>query len=79
MMPTIRDVAKRADVAPITVSRVINNSGYVSPQKRKLVETAIVDLQYVPNSLARSLRSKQTRTIALVLSDITNPFFSHHG
>jgi LacI family transcriptional regulator len=76
MMPTIRDVAKRADVAPITVSRVVNNSGYVSPHTRKLVETAIVELQYVPNFLARSLRSKQTKTIALVLTDITNPFFT---
>lgn len=75
-MPTIRDVARRAEVAPITVSRVINNSGYVSPQTRNLVETAIAELQYVPNSLARSLRSKQTKTIALVLTDITNPFFT---
>ena len=80
-MPTIRDVAKRAGVAPITVSRVINNSGYVSQEKRERVETAIAELNYVPNILARSFRSKQTRTIALILTDITNPFWTDvaHG
>lgn len=75
-MPTIRDVAQRAGVAPITVSRVINNSGYVTQEKRERVETVIADLGYVPNTLARSFRSKQTKTIALVLADITNPFWT---
>ena len=75
-MPTIRDVAKRAGVSPITVSRVINDSGYVSPATRQRVETAIAELQYVPNTLARSLRSKRTKTIALVLTDVTNPFWT---
>ncbi|MCD6290641.1 MAG: LacI family DNA-binding transcriptional regulator [Anaerolineae bacterium] len=75
-MATIRDVAKRAGVAPITVSRVINNSGYVSQETRKRVEAAIAELHYVPNSLARSLRFKRTHTLALVLTDITNPFWT---
>ncbi len=75
-MPTIRDVARRAGVAPITVSRVVNSSGYVSPETRRRVEEAIEALGYVPNSVARSLRSKQTRTIALVLTDMTNPFWT---
>ena len=75
-MPTIHDVAKRAGVAPITVSRVINNSGYVSKGTRQRVETAIAELEYVPNVIARSLRSKRTNTLALVLTDITNPFFT---
>ncbi len=75
-MPTIRDVAKRAGVAPITVSRVVNNSGYVRADTRTKVEAAIAELQYVPNSLARSLRHKRTKTIALVLTDITNPFWT---
>jgi LacI family transcriptional regulator len=80
-MPTIRDVAKRAGVAPITVSRVINNSGYVSQEKRDRVEAAVAELDYVPNILAQSFRSKQTRTIALILTDITNPFWTDvaHG
>ena len=60
----------------MTVSRVINNSGYASREARARVEAAIAELGYVPNALARSLRFKQTKTLALVLSDITNPFFT---
>ena len=75
-MATIHDVAKLAGVAPITVSRVINNSGYVSDITREKVQAAISDLDYVPNILARSLRSKRTHTLALVFTDITNPFFT---
>lgn len=75
-MATIRDVAKLAGVAPITVSRVINQSGYVSPETQTRVKAAAVELNYVPNMLAHSLRSKSTRTIALVLADITNPFWT---
>jgi len=73
-MSNIRDVAKRAGVAPITVSRVINNSGYISRETRERVEAVVAELQYVPNSLARSLRFNQTKTIGLVVPDITNPF-----
>lgn len=75
-MTTIHDVAKKAGVAPITVSRVINNSGYVSEALRAKVNAAIEELGYVPNVLARSLKSKRTNTIALVFTDITNPFFN---
>lgn len=75
-MPTIRDVAKRAGVAPTTISRVINNSGYVSKETRQRVEAAIAELGYVPNTLARSLRFKKTNTLALVVPDITNPFWT---
>src|ERR1700690_1868783 len=75
-MPTVHDVAKRARVAPITVSRVINNSGYISESTRKRVEAAIKEIGYVPNTLARGLRSKRTNTLALVVTDITNPYFT---
>lgn len=75
-MATIHDVAKRAGVAPITVSRVINNSGYFSQDTRARVEAAIAELEYMPNRLASSLRSKRTNTLALVITDITNPFFT---
>jgi len=75
-MPNIIDVAKRAGVAPITVSRVINKSGYASEATRKKVEEAIAELGYVQNSLARGLRIKRTNTLALVVTDITNPFFT---
>jgi LacI family transcriptional regulator len=75
-LPTLHDVAKRAGVAPITVSRVINNSGYISEATRQRVETTIKEVGYVPNSLARGLRSKRTRTLALIVTDITNPYFT---
>ncbi|NWG16492.1 MAG: LacI family DNA-binding transcriptional regulator [Chloroflexi bacterium] len=75
-MSTIGDVAKRAGVSTMTVSRVINNSGYISQETRERVERAIAELGYVPNALARSLRFKRTKTIALILTDITNPFFT---
>lgn len=75
-MPTILDVAKRAGVAPITVSRVINDSGYISQATRERVEAAVKELGYVPNTLARGLRSKRTNTIALVITDIANPYFT---
>ncbi len=75
-MATIQDVAKRAGVAPVTVSRFINNSGYCSEKTRSRIEIAIEELGYVPNRLASGLRSKHTNTLALVLTDITNPFFT---
>lgn len=75
-VPTIRDVAKLAGVAPITVSRVINDSDYVSRETRQRVEAAIETLGYVPNMLGPSLRFQQTMTLALVVTDITNPFFT---
>ena len=75
-MSAIHEVAKRAGVAPITVSRVINNNGYVSEETRRRVEAAIRELNYIPNALGPSLRSKRTQTLALVLSDITNPFWT---
>ncbi len=75
-MSNIQEVAKRAGVAPITVSRVVNNNGYVSQDTRRRVEAAILELDYIPNSLGTSLRSKRTQTLALVLSDMTNPFWT---
>jgi LacI family transcriptional regulator len=75
-MTTIKDVAQRAGVSTMTVSRVLNHSGYVGDETRARIEAAIAELKYVPNRLAGSLRFKRTRTLALVLSDITNPFFT---
>lgn len=75
-MATIRDVAKLAGVSPITVSRVINNSGYVSSDTRVRVEEAIAQLEYIPNSLSTSLRFKKSNIVALLVSDITNPFWT---
>jgi len=75
-MTTIRDVASLAGVAPITVSRVINNNGYVTEDTRQRVNHAIKELGYMPNTLARSLRSHKTHMLALILTDITNPFWT---
>lgn len=75
-MVTIQEVAEKAGVAPITVSRVVNNSGYVSAKTRAKVEAATTELNYVPNSLARSLRSNRTHILALLLADIANPFWT---
>jgi LacI family transcriptional regulator len=72
----IRDVAKLAGVAPITVSRAVNNSGYISQETRERVEAAIEELDYVPNMLGPSLRFQQTLTLAAVITDITNPFWT---
>lgn len=65
-MPTIRDVAARAGVSIKTVSRVINQDPAVRGRTRALVEQAIVQLGYVPDSIARSLRSRRTGTIGVV-------------
>ncbi len=75
-MTTIHDVARRAGVASITVSRVINNSGYASEDIRQRVLAAVKEMGYVPNRLAGSLRSKRSKVLALVMTDITNPFFT---
>ena len=75
-MSTISDVAQRAGVSTMTVSRVLNRSGRVNAATRQRVQQAIADLGYVPNALARQLRSKRTKTLALVVSDISNPFFT---
>ena len=75
-MANIRDVAKRAGVTPMTVSRVVNNSDYVKDETRQRVEAAIAELHYVPNMLSRSLRVKESMTIGLVISDISNPYWT---
>ncbi len=72
---TIRDVAAHAGVSHQTVSRVINNSERVSVETRELVDTSIAALEFKPNRLAQSLVTQKTRTIGLIVADITNPFF----
>ena len=73
---TIRDVARVAGVSPMTVSRVINDSPRVKPETRERVAAAIAELGYVPNQLARGLTQQRTGTLALVVPDFTDPFFS---
>jgi LacI family transcriptional regulator len=73
---TIRDVARRAGVSTMTVSRVINDSALVSADTRRRVEDAIGELGYVPSRLARGLSAKRTGTLALIVPDVANPFFT---
>lgn len=75
-MSTIDDVARRAGVSPVTVSRVINGASNVKLATREKVMRAIEELHYVPSTAARSLRSKRTNTLALLVPDITNPFWT---
>ena len=60
----------------MTVSRVINDSALVSPETRRRVEDAISELGYVPSRLARGLSAKRTGTLAVIVPDVANPFFT---
>jgi DNA-binding LacI/PurR family transcriptional regulator len=73
--PTIYEVARRAGVSTATVSRALNGSGPLSPAARAAVDAAVRDLGYRPNKVARSLVTRSTQTLALMLPDITNPFY----
>jgi len=75
-MTTIRDVAEKAGVSITTVSHVINDTRYVSDELTERVYAAMRELNYRPNTLARSLRSGHTKTIGLVIPDISNMFFA---
>ncbi|MGE6630291.1 LacI family DNA-binding transcriptional regulator [Bacillus sp. NPDC077027] len=74
-MATIKDVAKAANVSVATVSRVLNDTGYVHEDTRTRVTEAMQQLNYFPNEVARSLFKRESRLIGLLLPDITNPFF----
>jgi DNA-binding LacI/PurR family transcriptional regulator len=71
---TLLDIAASAGVAPMTVSRVVNQTGYVSEETREKVLRAINSMNYRRNGLARGLKRQRTDTIGLVLGDIANPF-----
>lgn len=74
--PTIKDVARLAGVGSMTVSRVVRDAGYVSAGARERVERAVEELGYLPNHQARGLRLRRSGTIALIVADITNPYFT---
>jgi DNA-binding LacI/PurR family transcriptional regulator len=75
-MINIREVAKLAGVSPATVSRVINGTAKVSPDKQARVLEAIAATDFVPNEVARSLFRKSANLIGLIIPSITNPFFT---
>ncbi|MDR7870667.1 MAG: LacI family DNA-binding transcriptional regulator [Tissierellaceae bacterium] len=76
MAVTIKDVAKLAEVSISTVSRVINESKPVSPEARRRVEHAIETLGYEPNEVARSLVTKKSNLIGVIVDDIGNHYVS---
>jgi len=76
MRVTMRQVAERAGVSAMTVSRVINESPRVSEEARTRVEAAIAELGYVPNRLASGLIRRKTGAIGVIVPDVANPFFT---
>lgn len=75
-MSSIQEVAKKAGVGVGTVSRVINDSGYVSEKTRKKVEEVIEELNYKPNELARNLFRNRTNIVAVITPAIGNPYYA---
>lgn len=73
---TMSDVARKAGVSLMTVSRVINNKGDVSNETRQRILEIISTLGYRPSGIARSLATKETYTLGLVVPDVSNPFFA---
>ncbi|MBU9745559.1 LacI family transcriptional regulator [Lachnospiraceae bacterium ASD3451] len=73
---TIKDVAGMANVCIATASLALNNKPGVSEHVRKKVLAAAAELQYVPNTNARSLRTNKTKCIGIIVTDLSNPYFS---
>ncbi|SES89257.1 transcriptional regulator, LacI family [Natronincola peptidivorans] len=73
----LKDVAERAGVGVGTASRVLNNHPSVSQQKRRKVLKVMEEMGYRPNAIARSLKTNYTKTIGIIIMDITNPFYSN--
>lgn len=76
MAAKLSDVAKKAGCSVTTVSRVINNHGYLSQKTKDKVFAAMRELNYRPNSIARSLQGKKMKLVGLIFPEITNPFFA---
>lgn len=72
---TICDIAKMAGVSATTVSRVINNKGYVKAEIREKIERLIQEHHYRPSAVARGLIRNNTEMIAVILPDVKEPFF----
>lgn len=75
MSVKLDDVAKLAGVSKTTVSRVLNNRGYLSAETKKKVQDAMQALNYHPNAIARQLFRKETKLVGLIFPTVDNPFF----
>ena len=74
-MASIKDVAEKANVGKATVSRVLNNSGYVSDETRRKILNAMRELDYTPNELARNLYHMRTGIVAILVPAVSHPYF----
>ena len=74
-MSSLKEVAARAGVSTATVSHVTNKSAYVSSTLRERVLKAMRELNYHPNAVARTLKTKKSKTVGIIIPDIANPFF----
>lgn len=81
MMLTIKEVAELAGVSKATVSRVMNNSGYVAPETRAKIENIVKQYHYLPSASAVNLSRQETSTIGVVVPEIGNMFYADivHG
>lgn len=77
MSSNLKDIAKKLNMSVSTVSRVVNNKSYVKPETRELVMQALDELSYMPNQVARSLKNKSTKTIGIMVPDISEDFFAY--
>ncbi|RPJ23043.1 MAG: LacI family transcriptional regulator, partial [Planctomycetaceae bacterium] len=73
---SIADIAKEAGVSRATVSRALNDSGYVKTEKKTQIVRLASKYSYVPNTIARGLRTGKTKTIAVIIPDINNDYYS---
>ena len=76
MPTTMKDIARHLGISASTVSRALNNTGYVSQDLRTQIEQAVIDLEYQPNLLARSLRTQFTHMVGLIIPDLNNPHYT---
>lgn len=74
-MITIKEIAELSGVSKSTVSRVLNNNGYINEETRRKVEAVIAEQNYTPSAAARSLSKKETNTIGVIIPEIDNSFF----
>ena len=75
-MATLKDVARESGLTVGTVSRVLNNRGYISAKTREKVYRVMKELNYQPNEMARSLSTQKTNTIGVIVPHIVHPYFS---
>jgi transcriptional regulator with XRE-family HTH domain len=75
VIPTIKDLAREAGVSYATVSRALNDHPEVSDETKKRIMKIALEMGYQPNAIAQGLVKKETKTVGLIIPDITNPFF----